>query len=255
MQITKAQIESHGLKKEEYKKIKELLGREANLLELEGINNKKIRAFYAGYDERLFYPTYLKKKEFDILFVCKYEDQLDSYYGIRKNYDYLISLVNNLTKSNIQVAILGKGWNKCNLLIKSSNLTLLNVPHKEYGELYNKSKIYGNVSLYEGGPVSFLEALACGCITISFPTGFPLDHISEKTKSFILPFTTSTLDFQEYIIKILKNYNPLDESSMILRLEFLNNAKFKFLALELERIAELDVFNPKRPKLFLNKNK
>ena len=34
MQITKAQIESHGLKKEEYKKIKELLGREANLLEL-----------------------------------------------------------------------------------------------------------------------------------------------------------------------------------------------------------------------------
>ena len=37
--------------------------------------------------------------------------------------------------------------------------------------------------------------------------------------------------------------------------EFLKNAKFKFLALELERIAELDVFNPKRPKLFLNKNK
>ena len=34
MKITKEQIESHGLKLEEYKKIKELLGREANLLEL-----------------------------------------------------------------------------------------------------------------------------------------------------------------------------------------------------------------------------
>jgi phosphoribosylformylglycinamidine synthase II len=34
MPITKAQIESHGLKIEEYKKIKELLGRESNLLEL-----------------------------------------------------------------------------------------------------------------------------------------------------------------------------------------------------------------------------
>ncbi len=34
MKITNEQIESHGLKLEEYKKIKELLGREANLLEL-----------------------------------------------------------------------------------------------------------------------------------------------------------------------------------------------------------------------------
>ena len=34
MTITKKQIESHGLKLDEYKKIKELLGREANLLEL-----------------------------------------------------------------------------------------------------------------------------------------------------------------------------------------------------------------------------
>ena len=34
MKINKEQIEKHGLKLEEYKKIKELLGREANLLEL-----------------------------------------------------------------------------------------------------------------------------------------------------------------------------------------------------------------------------
>ena len=34
MTITKNQIENHGLKKEEYDKIKELLGREANLLDL-----------------------------------------------------------------------------------------------------------------------------------------------------------------------------------------------------------------------------
>ena len=34
MTITKEQIETHGLKLDEYKKIKELLGREANLLEL-----------------------------------------------------------------------------------------------------------------------------------------------------------------------------------------------------------------------------
>ena len=32
--VTKDQIESHGLKLDEYKKIKELLGRDANLLEL-----------------------------------------------------------------------------------------------------------------------------------------------------------------------------------------------------------------------------
>ena len=228
---------------------------EANLLKLEKINNKKIKVFYSGFDDNLFYPVFIKKKEFDIIFVGKYEDQLDSYYGFRKNYSYLISLVNYLTKSNIKVAILGNDWNKCNLLIKSSNLFLLDVPHNEYPEIYNKSKIFANVSLYEGGPVSFLEALACGCITISFPTGFPLEHISDKTKSFILPFNTSISDFQKYIIKILKNYDPLDESLMNSRLEFLNKAKFETLAIELERIAELDVCNPKRPKSFFTKKK
>ena len=34
MTITKNQIESHGLKTEEYEKIKEFLGRRSNLLEL-----------------------------------------------------------------------------------------------------------------------------------------------------------------------------------------------------------------------------
>ena len=34
MKISKNQIESHGLKIEEYEKIKEFLGRESNLLEL-----------------------------------------------------------------------------------------------------------------------------------------------------------------------------------------------------------------------------
>ena len=34
MTITKDQIESHGLKSEEYKKIQKFLGRDANLLEL-----------------------------------------------------------------------------------------------------------------------------------------------------------------------------------------------------------------------------
>ena len=141
------------------------------------------------------------------------------------------------------------------MLIKSSILTLLNVLYKEYGEAHNKSRIFANVSLYEGGPVSFLKDLACDCIIISLQTRFPLDHISEKTKSFILPAKTSILDFKKFIIKILKNYDPLDESLMDLRLEFLKNAKFETLALELKRIAELDVFNPKIPKSLLGKNK
>ena len=41
MTITKDQIESHGLKADEYNKIKELLGRDANLLEL-GIFHRNV---------------------------------------------------------------------------------------------------------------------------------------------------------------------------------------------------------------------
>ena len=100
-----------------------------------------------------------------------------------------------------------------------------------------------------------MEALACGCITISFPTGFPLDYVSDKAKSFILPVNTSVLDFRKYIIKILENFVPVDESIMNQRLKFLENAKFENLALELERIADLDISNPKRIKSFFIKNK
>ena len=56
MTVTKDQIESHGLKPDEYKKIKELLGRDANLLEL-GI-------FSAMWNEHCSYKSskiYLKK--------------------------------------------------------------------------------------------------------------------------------------------------------------------------------------------------
>ena len=56
MKITNHQIKSHGLSAEEYKKIKELLGREANLLEL-GI-------FSAMWNEHCSYKSskiYLKK--------------------------------------------------------------------------------------------------------------------------------------------------------------------------------------------------
>lgn len=125
----------------------------------------------------------------------------------------------------------------------------------EYAKIYNKSRIFANILLYVVGPVSFLEALNCGCITISFPTRFLLEHVSDKAKKFSLLLNKSVLDFQIYIIKFLENYVPLDDFIMNLGLKFLENAKFENLALELERIADLNISNPKRANSFFIKNK
>ena len=101
---------------------------ESNLLELEGIKRENLKIFYAGYDHNIFYPLYLKDKKFDVVFVCKYDSILESYYSRRKNYTMLINLVNSLSKS-LKIAIIGKDWDKCQSLSKSENIFTLNPKH------------------------------------------------------------------------------------------------------------------------------
>lgn len=211
---------------------------EYNLLKLEGVNKNKIKIFYAGYDHNLFFPLYKKNKKFDVVFACKFDNNLNGYYGTRKNYIFLIELINKLLNSKIRVVLLGKGWLESNILKNSSRLTILDIPHNEFINIYNDSKLFVNVSLYEGGPVSWLEALACGCVTISFPTGFPADLISDEMKSYVLSSSTNVFNFEKFILNKLKNYNLIDESVMKLRMEFLNKAKFKTLTTYLEKIAD-----------------
>ena len=67
--------------------------------------------------------------------------------------------------------------------------TFLDVPHSDYPDIYSKSKIFASFSRQEGGPISWLEAMASGCITLSTPTGFPLELASGNLYSYIYPFS------------------------------------------------------------------
>lgn len=214
---------------------------ESNLLELEGIKKENMQVFYAGYDQNIFYPLFKKKKKFDVIFVCKYDSIPESYYSKRKNYNMLIALANSLSDSFIKVAILGKDWNKCKYLRKSDYLSILDPEHSEYLNIYNDSKIFINLSKYEGGPVSLLESMACGCITITFPTGFSLDFFSDELQSFLIPLNITLEELEKYIKFILNNYIPLDEIKMQKRLEMLHKARFQTLTKELEEIADLNI--------------
>ncbi len=213
---------------------------ESNLLELEGIKRENLKIFYAGYDHNIFYPLYLKDKKFDVIFVCKYDSILESYYSRRKNYTLLINLVNSLSKS-LKVAIIGKDWDKCQSLSKSENISTLNPKHSEYMKIYNNSKIFVNLSKYEGGPVSLLESMACGCTTVSFPTGFSIDFFSDELNSFLIPFNSTLQEIECYIKFILNKYMPLDESKMQKRIQILKKARFQNLTSELEKIADLNI--------------
>ena len=214
---------------------------ESNLLELEGIKKENMQVFYAGYDHNIFYPYFKKEKKFDVIFVGKYNSNLESYYSKRKNYYMLIKLVNSLSVSSIKVAILGNGWEKCQYLINSDNVSILDPKHSDYAEIYNDSKIFVNLSKYEGGPVSWLESMACGCITISSPTGFSLDFFSDDLKSFLIPINSTLEELENYIKSILKRYTPLDKVVMQKRIKILKKTRFQTLTCELEKIADLDI--------------
>ena len=83
--------------------------------------------------------------------------------------------------------------------------------------------------------------MACGCITISLPTGFSLDFFSEDLKSFLMPINSTSEELENYIKFILNDYHPLDEMVMQKRLEILNKARFQTLTSELEKIADFDM--------------
>ena len=59
MSITQAQIESHGLKSEEYLKIKKLLGRDPNFLEL-GIFSAMWNEHCSYKSSKKYLKTFLK---------------------------------------------------------------------------------------------------------------------------------------------------------------------------------------------------
>lgn len=213
---------------------------EAATLSLSSINPSRIRVFPAGYDSFLFTAgpdRPFSSRDIDVLFVGRYVGRENDHYYKRKNYELVIPLAKELARSGLKVVTLGKDWEQCGDDDFMAVVERLNLPHSQYPTVYGRSKLYVSASIQEGGPVSWLEAMACGCLTLSNPTGFALELRSGELGAYLMSQNSSVADWICNVHSILNNILTMGNVDMQLRQQFLTPASFQELAIILEEIA------------------
>lgn len=214
---------------------------EATMLLLGNISSSTIRVFPAGYDNKLFNSSIgsgNKDRPIDILFVCRYETPENRHYYLRKNYHLLIELTKALDQCGYKVAILGKGWDSCCDDDFKQAFNYFDLEHTNYSSIYWSSKLLLIPSLQEGGPVSWLEAMACGCLTLSTTSGFPAELRNGQLGSFLMPINASVMEWVEEVSRILNFAGDPELIDIAGREAFLKPATFPELANVIESIAK-----------------
>lgn len=226
--------QSNFAKLSEIKNILPMNNTEGAYLNLEMETDTNINVFPLGFDNKIFFNKFLKteEKDIDILIVQRYIKDEKSYYFKRKNCSLTKDLIFLLNKE-LNIKVLGKGWEFSDV---PKDLIINDISYKNFPNLYNRTKIFLNLSLIEGGPISLLESLACGCITITFPTGFILDYDLRDLNSYIIPQNSKKLKISEIIKNILNKYEPITRLEQQKRDLQIYKSSFEFLSQELIRI-------------------
>ncbi len=209
---------------------------EANALRMAGANPEQIKVFPIGYDSKLFSISSKEatKRDIDVLFAGRFVDHHNPHYHVRKNYGLILPVVESLIADRFVVGILGSNWNGFFGHLATPPL-IFDLPFARTPSIYRRSKVLVNLSLLEGGPISWLEAMASGCLTVSCPSGFPLDHINSDSGSYLLSPRPSVDEVLSVITRILVDYDDLDLTSFVQsRMTFLKASSFGALAQVLE---------------------
>ncbi len=189
-----------------------------------------------GIDEKLFFKTKnILEREYDFLISTPYKiDYMGSHYWLRKGTPLLVEVIKELASKGFKVLLLGDNWNY--FKFTSSNIVIHNPSYKEKSFYINQCKCYLNISILEGGPVTLLESLACGCFCITKNCGLA-HQLSEDFKEnckLIKNYSNKTTLTNE----IIKNYfsyfeNYSCESTNSLEL---NEYTYKNLSIKLKNI-------------------
>ena len=205
---------------------------ECELMSMFKVASERLHIFPAGYDETLFHEDKAVKPEIDVLFVGRYRKGVDGYYHKRKRYKFQVDLANQLVSVGLRVCILGGDWDVCEYPL-DSRIQVLDLPHLEYGTIYRKSRLVCSVASQEGGPVSFLEGMACGCLMLSTPTGFITDVDGEVNGCWTLPIRADAQYWQDRVQAILASDSDRHQSMMRERQSYLLQARFSSLSEQL----------------------
>ena len=149
---------------------------------------------------------FLKKKQEDIVFIHI------GRFSHQKNQEMLIDVFNRLKEDNISYILLifGDGFNTKEgkeLQLKANNCIHFFEPKLNIQDYLYYSDAFCLSSLYEGMPISLIEALACECIPICTPTSGVIDVLKNKSTGYIsIDFTDkSYYNTIKYFIKDKSN--------------------------------------------------
>ena len=222
-----------------------LNSQEQALLRVAGVESQRLHWFPAGYDPGKFFPgPPLGQRPIDVLLVGRYVPKTNPNYHERKRFGLLCELAGLLIDQGLRVVVLGSGWQSCEYPLPSS-VDVRDVPHGDYGAIYRQARLVCSVSAQEGGPVSFLEGLASGCLMLSVPTGFAADFQCGVDGIWHLPLSASAAQWCDQIQHCLKSGQTAAVSGAgdgsPQRQAYLRQAHFEQLAQHLRQLCDQPV--------------
>ena len=226
-----------------------LNGQEQALLRIAGVESQRLHWFPAGYDPGKFFPgPSLEQRPIDVLLVGRYVPKTNPSYHERKRFALVCELAGLLHGQGLRVVVLGSGWQGCEYPLPSA-VEVRDVPHGDYGAIYRQARLVCSVSAQEGGPVSFLEGLASGCLMLSVPTGFAADFQCGVDGIWHLPLSASVAQWCKQIQHCLQHSPQSGQAEAGLaagdrspqRKLYLRQAQFEQLARHLRQLCEQPV--------------
>jgi glycosyltransferase involved in cell wall biosynthesis len=211
---------------------------ELELLAIAGAQPETLHHFPVGVDRRLFYPPEVKgdtaapSRSLDVVFLGQYVPARIASYHRRKRIAFEADLASALVEAGLRVAILGPGWEGAEHPLHP-DVQCLDLPHADFGALLRSARLVCSVSAQEGGPLSFLEGLACGCLMVSTMTGFALDFASGWDGIWHVPLRAPREAWVERIQSVLAEEQPQVGSLSAGREQVLQEADFEGLAAKL----------------------
>ena len=226
-----------------------LNGQEQALLRIAGVESQRLHWFPAGYDPAKFFPgPLLEQRPIDVLLVGRYVPKANPNYHERKRFPLVCELAGLLIGQGLRVVVLGSGWQRCDYPLPAA-VDVRDVPHGDYGAIYRQARLVCSVSAQEGGPVSFLEGLASGCLMLSVPTGFAADFQCGVDGIWHLPLSASAAQWCEQIQHCLQHGLQRGQADAGLaavdgspqRQAYLRQAQFEQLARQLRQLCDQPV--------------
>jgi glycosyltransferase involved in cell wall biosynthesis len=171
----------------------------------------------------------MNERSVDVAFVGRYRRCDHASYHARKRFGLLVELASSLAESGYKVRIIGSGWQDCEYDL-SADVEICDVPHHQTPNLFRSSRIVCSVSAQEGGPVSFLEGLASGCLMVSIGTGFPSEFYSGQDGVVLMPLCATPQDWLKELKYRLDGLIDQPAFQTQRRDDFLRQCEFDVLA-------------------------